>query len=84
MTAEGRTRPFGVMVEGARIRSQGALRDLLQKWAQARETWDDATAVAFGQRYIEQLEHAVRAALPAMEKMAEQLHRMQKECDDPR
>lgn len=85
MTAEGgRTRPFGVMVEGARVRAQGSLRDFMQKWSLARETWDDATARAFGERYVEQLEQAVRAALPALEKMAEQLQRMQKECDEPR
>ena len=84
MTAEGgRARPFGVMVEGARLRTQGSLRDLMQKWAEARETWDDATARAFGIAYIENLEQAVRAALPAMEKMAELLHRMQRECEDP-
>lgn len=85
MTAEGGgTRPFGVMVEGARVRTQGALRDFMQKWAMAREAWDDATAAAFAERYVEQLDQAVRAAMPAMEKMAEQLHRMQKDCDDPR
>ena len=60
------------------------MRDLLQHWNETRETWDDATAQAFGERYIEQLEQAVNAALPAMEKMAEQLHRMQKDCEDPR
>ncbi|MFM8680675.1 MAG: hypothetical protein ACKOGH_13870 [Alphaproteobacteria bacterium] len=85
MTAEGgRARPFGVMVEGARLRTQGALRDLLQKWAEAGEAWDDATAGAFGTRYVEQLDEAVRAALPAMEKMAELLHRVQRDCEDPR
>lgn len=84
MTAEGgRARPYGVMVEGARMRTQGSLRDLLQKWNEVRETWDDATARAFGTTYIETLEQAVRTALPAMEKMAELLHRMQRECEDP-
>lgn len=84
MTAEGgRARPYGVMVEGARMRTQGSLRDLLQKWNEARETWDDAAAQAFGTTYLETLEQAVRSALPAMEKMAELLHRMQRECEDP-
>ena len=79
----GGIRPFGVMVEGARVRAHGALRDLLQKWEASRESWDDATAAAFGARYIETLEDAVRAALPAMEQMAETLHRMQRDCRDP-
>lgn len=84
MTAEGgRARPFGVMVEGARLRTQGALRDFLQKWSLESELWDDATAAAFRERYVEQLDQAVRTALPALEKMAEQLRRMQKECEDP-
>jgi len=72
-----------VSVEGSRQRALASLRDLKSRWAQAQELWTDATAAEFGDRYVEQLEQAIRSALPAMEKMAETLHRMQRDCRDP-
>ncbi len=71
-------------MDGARTRAQGALKELKVKWAEASEAWNDATAKAFERRYIEQLEQAVRAALPTLEKMAETLSRLRNECGDPR
>jgi hypothetical protein len=50
----------------------------------AESVWRDATAAKFSARYIEQLEDAVRSALPAMERMAEILARVRSECGDPR
>jgi hypothetical protein len=70
-------------MEGARTRAQGAMKELLVKWHEASEVWSDSTSKAFEKRYIEQLEQAVRAALPAMEKMSETLVRVQRECGDP-
>jgi uncharacterized protein YukE len=69
-------------VEGARQRVQASLRDLKAQWDIARSSWQDATAEAFGDRYIEELEQAVRTAMPAMEKMAETLIRVRRECGD--
>jgi uncharacterized protein YukE len=71
-------------VEGARQRAQASLRDLKAKWEQAGASWRDATAEAFGERYVERLEQAIRTALPAMEKMTEVLSRVQRDCGDPR
>ena len=71
-------------MDGARTRAQGALKELKVKWTEASASWNDVTAKAFERRYIEQLEQAVRAALPAMEKMAEVLARVRSECGDPR
>ncbi|MFM7807372.1 MAG: WXG100 family type VII secretion target [Planctomycetota bacterium] len=70
-------------VEGARQRLQASLRDLKSQWEVARSAWQDATAETFGDRYIEELEQAVRTAMPAMEKMAETLVRVRRECGDP-
>ncbi|MBM4006595.1 MAG: WXG100 family type VII secretion target [Planctomycetes bacterium] len=72
-----------VSVEGARQRLQASLRDLKSQWEVARSAWQDATAETFGDRYIEELEQAVRTAMPAMEKMAETLVRVRRECGDP-
>ena len=70
-------------VEGSRQRALASLRDLKSRWAQAQELWTDATAAEFGDRYVEQLEQAIRSALPAMEKMAQVLERVRRECGDP-
>ncbi|MEY4842204.1 MAG: hypothetical protein RJA12_928 [Planctomycetota bacterium] len=71
-------------VEGARTRIHGSMKDLRVKWSEAESVWRDATAAKFSARYIEQLEDAVRSALPAMERMAEILARVRSECGDPR
>lgn len=71
-------------LEGARMRAQGALKELKIKWAEAEASWNDGTAQAFEKRYVEQLEQAVRSALPAMEAMAAVLERVRRECGDPR
>lgn len=71
-------------VEGARVRLQGSLRDLLLKWAEAEQVWRDATARTFAGRYITPLEDSVRSALPAMEHMAEVLVKVRSDCGDPR
>lgn len=70
-------------VEGARQRLQASLRDLKAHWEVARVSWQDATSQAFEDRYIEELEQAVRTAMPAMEKMAEALARVRRDCGDP-
>jgi hypothetical protein len=71
-------------VEGARMRLQGSMKELMSKWSETEALWRDASARGFHKRYIEALELAVKSALPAMEKMAETLHRVRSECGDPR
>lgn len=71
-------------VEGARMRLQASMKELLQKWDQLEPMWRDATSRAFHARYIDQLEVAVKLALPAIEKMSETLHRVRSECGEPR
>ena len=71
-------------VEGARMRLQGSMKELMAKWSEVEPLWRDATARGFQKRYLEALEAAVKSALPAMEKMAETLHRVRSECGEPR
>lgn len=70
-------------VQGARQRVQASLRDLKAQWERSRELWRDSTADEFGERYVEQLEQAMRSALPAMEKMVEVLEHLARDCRDP-
>ena len=71
-------------VEGARMRLQGSMKELMTKWSEIEPLWRDAASRGFHKRYLEALEGAVKSALPAMEKMAETLHRVRSECGDPR
>ena len=70
-------------MEGSTQRLQASLRELKLQWERSRLVWQDAAAVEFGERYVDALEQAIRAAMPAMEKMAESVARVRRECGDP-
>jgi len=50
------------------------------RWVAAREQWADRRAGDFEARYIEPLTPATRAAVGAMEQMAEVTSRARQEC----
>ncbi len=49
------------------------LKDLMIKWHQTREDWNDGVAEEFEKKYLEQLEMALRTAISAMDHMAQVL-----------
>lgn len=71
-------------VTGGRIKAQVALKDLLQKWDQVREHWNDDVALHFQETTLDPLEGQVRSAITAMDKMREIMHRIKIECGDHR
>lgn len=71
-------------VTGGRIKAQVALKDLLQKWDAVREHWNDDVAQQFQEATLDPLEGQVRAAMTAMDKMRECMHRIKIECGDRR
>ena len=71
-------------VTGGRIKAQVALKDLLQKWERVREHWTDDVALQFQEMTIDPLEGQVRAAMTAMDKMRECMHKIKIECGDRR
>ena len=58
-----------------------AHKELNIHWREVREHWSDVKASEFESEYLAQLEPAVRAALTAMEKIAEVLERARRECE---
>ena len=66
-----------------KARIGAAHRQLLADWERARESWDDSVAQAFGRHLVEPLDRSVRAAIGAIEFMAELTERIGRECGDP-
>ncbi len=69
-------------VTGGRIKAQVALKDLLVKWSLVREHWNDDVAQHFQDATLDPLDGQVRAALTAMDKMREIVHRVKSECGE--
>ena len=56
------------------------LKDLLIKWQQTREDWDDAVADEFEKIYLEPLQQALRSASSAMDQMAQVMSNVDRDC----
>ena len=69
---------------GGRVKAQVARKDLIQKWDRVREHWTDDVALQFQETSIDPLEGQVRAAMTAMDKMRECMHKIKIECGDRR
>jgi hypothetical protein len=69
-------------IHSASNRLEHATKDLLDKWADAREVWRDAVAREFEQMQILPLETASQAAVNGMQELAEVLARIQADCAD--
>ena len=56
-------------------------RDLLVRWKLARETWRDAKAREFEERFMLELESTVGSATAAMQHLDRILGRIQSDCE---
>ena len=57
-----------------------ALKDLRVLWQQTRAEWNDPVSQEFEERYWDQLENQVVAALRAMDRLAPILAKAQRDC----
>jgi len=64
-----------------RSKLMGSLRDLMLRWEKTKMSWDDPMSADVERTILEPLEPKVRAAVAAMEKMAEILARAKRECE---
>ena len=64
-----------------RAKLVGSMKDLLVKWEVAKQSWDDPVSREMEQKVLAPLEPKVRAAVVAMEKMAETLAKARRECE---
>ena len=53
-----------------------AVKDLQQKWAEAKGSWNDPVSEEFEKRYLDPLNADVRSAVTAMEHMSAVLHQV--------
>jgi hypothetical protein len=61
---------------------QQAARALRDRWLITEATWSDAVRRRFEERYLVPLEPAVDAALIGMQKLAEVLEQVRRDCSD--
>lgn len=64
----------------SRAKLLGAVRDLHVRWDRVRDLWDDPAAKHIEESIIGPLEPRVRAAVSAMEKMNQILHKIRSDC----
>lgn len=58
-----------------------ALKDLMQKWHEAKLSWTDEQAEDLEKRYLQPLEADLRSAVTAMEHMSTVLHQVHRACE---
>jgi hypothetical protein len=67
-------------VRGGRAKLLGIMKDLMVKWDQTTDEWNDPVSREIETRYLEPLDRSVRNAMGAMEQMAQLLERAKREC----
>jgi hypothetical protein len=60
------------------------LKKLRENWEIAKEGWADQVARDFEKNHIVPVEQQSKSAIQGMEKIAEVLRRVRKECSEPR
>jgi hypothetical protein len=63
-------------------RLKHALRMLKDRWIATDPTWSDAVRLRFEERYIQPIDPAVDAALNGLQKIAEVLDMVRRDCSD--
>ena len=65
----------------ARGQLSKALKDLMQRWSEAKMDWDDAAARAFEKDVLEPLQRDAKGAASAIDSGAEVLAQVRRECE---
>lgn len=59
-----------------------SIKDLKQRWIEARSVWDDENAERFEEKYITPLEQDLKMAVSAMDSMATALSQARHDCEE--
>jgi hypothetical protein len=62
-------------------RLNGVTKDLYLQWHQTRDTWRDAKAEEFDQKYLQELWTTVDKTIGVIEQLDQLLSRIKKDCD---
>lgn len=71
------------LYEGRGSISKG-MSELMLRWRQTQEQWQDEVAAQFEEKYIQPIERDLRSAVSAMDHMAGLLSRIRAECGPDR
>jgi hypothetical protein len=69
-----------VMAGASRLKH--AIRTLQERWLATEATWNDDVRRRFEERHVQPLDPAITAALIGMQKMAEVLDQVRRDCSD--
>jgi hypothetical protein len=58
-----------------------ATKDLLMRWEETKQFWQDEKATEFEQQYLAQLQTAVDRAIPTFEDLDKLVTRVRSECE---
>ena len=61
---------------------KGAIRALRDQWLVTEETWSDSVRQRFEERYLAPLDPAVDAAVYGIQKLANLLDQVRRDCSD--
>jgi len=67
--------------EGRGQLSRG-MKDLLNRWTEAKSSWDDANSERFEEKYLRPLEQGMQSAVSAMDTMAVLIAQAHRDCDE--
>ena len=59
-----------------------AIKDLRNRWIEARAQWDDANAERFEEKYVVPLEQDLQQAVSAMDQMAVLIAQAKHDCEE--
>jgi hypothetical protein len=63
------------------IRLSMVTKELLVKWRETREYWDDAKSAEFERKYMDELQASVDTAVIVIEKLDKLLTKIKKDCE---
>jgi hypothetical protein len=68
-------------IRGSASNLAQAMKDLMMKWEQTRESWRDAKSEEFHAHYLEHLPGHIARAMAAMEELDGLLRKVRKDCE---
>jgi hypothetical protein len=58
-----------------------ATKDLVRRWEETKESWQDAKAAEFEQKYLFELLSAIERAVPVFDDLDKLLNRIRSDCE---
>ena len=68
-------------MSASRTRLAGITKELLLKWAQTKESWQDAKCQEFEKHYLEELQLSVDKAVSVIEQLDKLVAKVRSDCE---